>query len=410
MERLVRRATLIAGKMCREQHANSLLTFDALIFLLHSLSGTSMLSDLSPVLERVGLNLASAFTLLLAAGLGLALAWIATFLLNRIATFERARLVAAIAARCSAPLQVLLPVLAMSVALASLDITTGIGRHLLRIFNVLGIVLAGWLAVRAVRGFVGYFLDEYSIDHADNLEARRLQTQFRVLGRVMIFVVVLVTAAGVMMAIPSIRHIGVSVFASAGIAGLALGLAARPALGNLIAGIQIAITQPIRIEDAVVVEGEWGWIEEIHLTYVVVRIWDLRRLILPISYFIEKPFQNWTRTTADILGSVILHMDYSVPVDEIRAEFARAVRASAHWDGKVDVVHVVDCTDKTMQIRLLMSAASSPGAWELRCEVRERMIDYLQRHYPDSLPRIRLDRIDERDAGGAMPSPASPTL
>lgn len=367
-----------------------------------------MLADLSPILERVGLTFETVFVLSIAAGLGLALAWVATFLLKRIAKFERARLAAAIAARCSAPLQVLLPVLAMSIALAGLDIATGIGGHLPRILNVLGIVLAGWLAVRAVRGFVGHFLDEYSIDHADNLEARRMQTQFRVLGRVMVFVVVLVTAAGVMLAIPSIRHIGVSVFASAGIAGLALGLAARPALGNLIAGVQIAITQPIRIEDAVVVEGEWGWIEEIHLTYVVVRIWDLRRLILPISYFIEKPFQNWTRTTADILGSVILHMDYSVPVDEIRAEFARAVRASEHWDGKVDVVHVVDCTDKTMQIRLLMSAASSPGAWELRCEVRERMIDYLQRNYPDSLPRIRFERTDEGGHGMAMQSASSP--
>lgn len=385
----------------------SLIAFGALIFVPHSVSVKSMLSDLSPILDRVGLSFESVFALFVAAGLGLALAWVATILLKRIAKFERARLAAAMAARCSAPLQVLLPVLAMSIALAGFDIETGVGGHLPRIINVLGIVLAGWLAVRAVRGFVGYFLDEYSIDHADNLEARRLQTQFRVLGRVMIFVVVLVTAAGVMMAIPSIRHIGVSVFASAGIAGLALGLAARPALGNLIAGVQIAITQPIRIEDAVVVEGEWGWIEEIHLTYVVVRIWDLRRLILPISYFIEKPFQNWTRTTADILGSVILHMDYSVPVDEIRAEFARAVRASEHWDGKVDVVHVVDCTDRTMQIRLLMSAASSPGAWELRCEVRERMIDYLQRHYPDSLPRIRLERTDDGNPGVAIPSASS---
>jgi small-conductance mechanosensitive channel len=192
--------------------------------------------------------------------------------------------------------------------------------------------------------------------------------------------------------IPSIRNIGISLFASAGIAGLAVGLAARPALSNIVAGIQIALTQPIRLEDAVVVEGEWGWVEQINLTFAVIRIWDLRRLIVPISYFIEKPFQNWTRTTADILGSVMLYMDYSVPLDEIRAEFGRAVRESKYWDGKVEVVHVTDCTDKAMQIRLLMSAASSPDAWELRCAVRERLIGYLQRHYPQSLPRIRVEK------------------
>ena len=234
-----------------------------------------------------------------------------------------------------------------------------------------------------------------------------MQTQIRVLGRVLIFVVVLVTVAAVMMAIPSIRHIGVSVFASAGIAGIAVGLAARPALGNLIAGIQIAVTQPIRLDDVVVVEGEWGRIEEIHLTFVVVRIWDLRRLILPISYFIEKPFQNWTRTTADILGTVILHVDYKVPVDAIRAELGRALRESKHWDGKVEVVHVVDCTDRAMQVRLLMSAADSSNAWELRCEMRERLIGYLQREYPESLPRIRVEPIDEMRTGVATQGSAS---
>ncbi len=382
---------------------------DAVIYFLalQDISDKSMLSEFSIFLERLGFSLESVLVLFLAAMLGLAITTLIVFLLNRIARFERTRLAAAIAARCAAPLHVLLPLLAMSIAATSLDASAGIAGRLPSMLTVLAIASTGWLAVRAVRAFVDYFLSTYSIDHADNLQARRMQTQTRVLGRVMIFVVVLVTAAAVMMTIPSVRHIGVSMFASAGIAGLALGLAARPALGNVIAGIQIALTQPIRIEDAVVVEGEWGWIEEIHLTYVVVRIWDLRRLILPISYFIEKPFQNWTRTTADILGSVILHLDYRVPVDDIRAELGRVVRASKHWDGKVEVVHVVDCTDKTMQIRLLMSAATSPDAWELRCAVREHMIGYLQREFPESLPRIRIEDIRETGAGGAFQSPSS---
>jgi small-conductance mechanosensitive channel len=296
------------------------------------------------------------------------------------------------AARCAAPLRALLPVVGMSIALSGLDASSGVAALLPRILSVLTIALSGWFAVRAVLGLIDYFVTVYSIDHADNLEARRMQTQIRLLGRVLIIVVSIATVAGVLVSIPSIRNIGVSLFASAGIAGLAIGLAARPALSNLIAGIQIALTQPIRLEDAVVVEGEWGWIEEINMTFVVVRIWDLRRLVLPISYFIEKPFQNWTRTTADILGSVMLYMDYGVPLDEIRAEFGHALRASKYWDGEVEVVHVTDCTEKTMQIRLLMSAGNSSRAWELRCEVRERLISYLQRHHPESLPRIRLER------------------
>ena len=353
-----------------------------------------MSAEIDFVLDFAGLSLRSITILLLSALLGYLVAVVLTRaakrLKQRFAGSGKTGLPSSIAQRCANPLRLLIPVLAMSVALTGIDLSGGLAAHLPRLFSIAAILAAGWLAVGTVRGFVDYFVDAYSIDHADNLEARRMQTQIRVLGRVMIFTVYLATAAGVLMSIPSIRHIGVSIFASAGIAGLALGLAARPALSNLIAGIQIALTQPIRLEDAVVVEGEWGWVEEIHMTYVVVRIWDLRRLILPISYFIEKPFQNWTRTTADILGSVMLYMDYSVPVEEIRKEFARVVRESKYWDGKVDVVHVTDCTENTMQIRLLMSARNSPDAWELRCEVRERLIAFLQANHPKSLPRIRL--------------------
>lgn len=350
-----------------------------------------MPANIASIFEYIGLSFQSIVVLSLSALLGFFLAMGTMFLMRRVSRFERAGLLPAVALRCAAPLRLLFPILAMSAALPGLDDSTGLGAQLPRIFTVVGIIAAGWLAIRAVRGFVDYFVTTYSIDHTDNLAARQMQTQIRVLGRVMAFVVYVATTAGVLMSIPSIRHIGVSIFASAGIAGLAIGLAARPALSNLIAGIQIALTQPIRIEDAVVVEGEWGWVEEIHMTYVVIRIWDLRRLILPISYFIEKPFQNWTRTTADILGSVMLYLDYRVSVDEIRAEFRSALRESTYWDGKVEVVHVTDCTEKAMQIRLLMSAANSPDAWELRCEVRERLIGYLQRHHPQSLPRIRFE-------------------
>ena len=363
-----------------------------------------MISTLDSVIERLGLSLDSVVVLLLAAVLGFLLAIVIAFLVRRAGGFEKTRPVAAVAARCAAPMRALLPVVAMSIALSGLDTSVGIVALLPRIFSLLTIALSGWLAVRAVRGLVDYFAAVYSFDHADNLEARRMQTQIRLLGRVLIIVISIATVAGVLVSIPSIRNIGISLFASAGIAGLALGLAARPALSNIIAGIQIAITQPIRLEDAVVVEGEWGWIEEINLTFVVVRIWDLRRLVLPISYFIEKPFQNWTRTTADILGSVMLYMDYNVPLDDIRTEFGQALRASKYWDGKVEVVHVTDCTEKTMQIRLLMSAGNSSRAWELRCEVRECLIGYLQRHHPESLPRIRLEKSAGTETGSVANS------
>ncbi|MGW8369827.1 MAG: mechanosensitive ion channel family protein [Gammaproteobacteria bacterium] len=363
-----------------------------------------MAQRLDALLSWTGLSL-EAVLLIIGAGLaGTAAAFFALAAARRLSKPERGRLLGVLAERCAAPVHLLLPVLAISIALPGIDTSTGIAALLPRALSIAAIAATGWLVLRGVRGFVDHVIASNSMEHADNFEARQIQTQIRLLGRVLAFIVTVATIAGVLVAIPSIRNIGVSLFASAGIAGLAVGLAARPALGNLIAGIQIALTQPIRIEDAVVVEGEWGWIEEINMTFVVVRIWDLRRLVLPISYFIEKPFQNWTRTTADILGSVMLYTDYTVPVDEIRAEFGRALRASTYWDGKVEVVHVTECTERTMQLRLLMSARNSPDAWELRCEVRERVIGYLQQHYPDSLPRLRLDSDTAQPE--ATPKPA----
>jgi small-conductance mechanosensitive channel len=360
-----------------------------------------VLTQLDALFAPVGLNAAAAIALTLAAALALAVAFVLSVVLKHAARFERARFAAQLANRCAAPLHALLPMLAMLVTLPGLAVEGRAAAVLPRALTVLAVAFTGWMAVRVVRAFVDHVIATHSIDEADNFHARQIQTQIRLLGRVLIFVVTVATVAGVLVSIPSIRNVGVSLFASAGIAGLAVGLAARPALGNLIAGIQIALTQPFRLEDAVVVEGEWGWIEEISMTFVVVRIWDLRRLVLPISYFIERPFQNWTRTTADILGSVMLHVDYRTPVDEIRAEFERGVRASSHWDGKVAVVHVTDCDETTMQIRLLMSAGDSPAAWELRCEIRERMIAYMQREHPQWLPRVRLESV-----GTQTPAPS----
>jgi small-conductance mechanosensitive channel len=212
-----------------------------------------------------------------------------------------------------------------------------------------------------------------------------------------IVVVGLLTLAAILMTFEKVRYLGTSILASAGIAGLIVGFAAQRSIATLLAGIQIAITQPIRIDDVVIVENEWGRIEEITLTYVVVRIWDLRRLILPITYFLEKPFQNWTRVSADILGTIFLYVDYTVPVEAVRAEFRRILEKSGKWDGRVSVLQVTNTTERTVELRALVSATDSSSAWELRCHVREKLIEFLQKNYPHALPRLRAEISDQSD-------------
>jgi hypothetical protein len=225
------------------------------------------------------------------------------------------------------------------------------------------------------------------------------------LRQVVVFLIVLITLAIMLMTFPSIRHLGESLFASAGLAALVAGLAARSTFSNLIAGVQIAFTQPMRLDDVVVIEGEWGWIEEIRTTYVVVRIWDLRRLIVPLSYFIEKPFQNWTRQTSNLLGTVFLYTDYTVPVEEVRQEFHRVLEASQMWDGKVWGLQVTNTSERTIELRALMSAPDGARAFDLRCYVREKLIAFMQQKYPESLPKTRAElRPDPAKTAGPQTS------
>lgn len=262
---------------------------------------------------------------------------------------------------------------------------------------VLALIAAtAWLAIRLVRVAEGAIMRRYDVDVPDNLRARRVRTQVRVLGRVMTVSVTLLALVSVLLTFPEGRAIGASLLASAGIAGVIVGVAARSTVGNLIAGLQIAFAEPIRLDDAVVVEGEWGNIEEITLTYVVVRIWDRRRLVLPCSYFVERPIQNWTRYSADIVGSVHLPVDYTTSVAEVRVEFERILAASALWNGQTAVLQVVDATERTMTLRALVSADSAANAWDLRCEVREGLLAWLQREHPDALPRLRTEVEGQR--------------
>ena len=274
------------------------------------------------------------------------------------------------------------------------------------------ILAIGWAALIALDLGSEIYLHRFRIDSPDNLLARKHVTQVRILRRAAQTLIGLITISAALMTFAAVRQYGVSLFASAGAASLVVGLSARPVLSNLIAGVQIAITQPIRLEDAVVVEGEWGWIETIASTYVVIRIWDLRRLVVPLTYFIEKPFQNWTKEKADLLGSILLYVDYSVPVESLRQKLKEIVKASPLWDGKVVVLQVVDATDKTLQLRALVSARNSGQAWDLRCEVREKLIGFLQQMYPGALPHQRLEWTDNgfHRSEANFPSPAETQL
>jgi small-conductance mechanosensitive channel len=248
-----------------------------------------------------------------------------------------------------------------------------------------------WFAMRAIGALAQAIVQTHPTNVSDNLEARRVQTQTRVLARTVMFVVLVIGLGAGLMTFPGVRQIGASLLASAGVAGLVAGIAARPVLGNLIAGLQIAMTQPLRLDDVVIIEGEWGRIEEITATYVVVKVWDERRLVVPLQWVIEHPFQNWTRREAQLLGAVMLWIDYRVALAPLRAELERICASAPEWDGRVALLQVVDTNERAMQVRALVSAANASKSWDLRCRVREALIDFLQRQEPDALPRIRAE-------------------
>ena len=273
-------------------------------------------------------------------------------------------------------------------------------RHLL-VLCIIG--LFAWVAISALHVWTVVYLRRYKLDSSDNLLARKHVTQTQILQRVGRILVIAVALSVGLMTFDGVRQYGISLLASAGAAGIIVGLALQPVLKNVFAGIQLAITQPIRIDDALLVEGEWGNVEEITATYVVVRIWDLRRLVIPLTYFIEKPFQNWTREEANLIGTVFLHLDYRAPVEAIREKARAIIAASDLWDRKVFAVQVTELRQDTMEIRILASAANSPRAFDLRCLVREQMMAWLQQEHPEVLPRRRVEAevAGARAAGAA---------
>jgi small-conductance mechanosensitive channel len=331
----------------------------------------------------------------------LAIAAIAALVAHRIifrvlggAFGERHPFLRRIAQRIKGPSALALVAFVLAAALQSAPFNPAVGATFGRLLLIAFIVLAGWVAHIAIETGSSLYLRRFTVESVDHLLARKHVTQVRILKRALHTLIVVVTLSAVLMTFEPVRQYGVSLFASAGVAGLVVGLAARPMLSNLIAGIQIATTQPIRIDDQVVIENESGRIEEITSTYVVIRLWDLRRLIVPLSYFIEKPFQNWTRETTNLIGSVFLYVDFTAPVDAIRAQLLEIVKASKLWDGEIAQLQVTDAKEGAIELRALASARSAGEAFDLRCEIREKLIDFLRKEHPTALPRGRWEAAD----------------
>ncbi|HXS74219.1 MAG TPA: mechanosensitive ion channel domain-containing protein [Rhodanobacteraceae bacterium] len=303
-------------------------------------------------------------------------------------------LLAVVLLRCERPFELVLPLLALQFALldAASSMPQGAWLHALRHAVAIALIVAlTWLGVRAISGIERAVALRHPSDIEDNLRARSVQTQARVLSRTAMFLFGLLGIATVLMTFPSVRELGASLLASAGVAGIVIGLAARPVLSNLLAGLQLALAQPIRLDDVVIVENEWGRVEEITGTYVVVRIWDERRLVVPLQWFIENPFQNWTRRSSQLIGTVFLWVDYALPLVPLREELERITHAAPEWDGRTCLLQVTDADSHAMQVRVLVSSRDSGRSWDLRCKIREGLIDFLQRDYPQFLPKLRVD-------------------
>jgi len=289
------------------------------------------------------------------------------------------------------PFRSLVSLVALAILLHSLPLSSDTRQFLRHTLLIIAIIGISWFMMRLFRVFEEFILQHYAAKVREYESARKISTHVSLIRKILNVLLVLLAVSSVLMTFDTVRQVGLSILASAGIAGVILGFAAQKSLTTLIAGIQIAITQPISIDDVVVVENEWGRIEEITLTYVVVQLWDQRRLIVPINWFIDRPFQNWSRTSAELLGTVFLYTDYAVNPETLRHELERVVASTPLWDGRVVKLHITNTTDKSVEIRALVSAANSSNVWELRCLVREQLIEFIKSNYPGWLPKVTME-------------------
>lgn len=301
-------------------------------------------------------------------------------------------------------LRIVVPVIAIILGVPILKLPAEYAGLVSKGSSILLIVGVAMVLFEAVALGEHALLAKFDTTAADNLRARKVRTQAQVISKTLYILIGLFAVASILMLFQEVRHLGTSILASAGVVGVILGFAAQKTIANLFYGLQVALAQPIRLDDVVIVGESWGHIEEITLTYVVVHVWDDTRLIVPLSDFIEKQFQNWTRKSAGLLGSVILYVDYSLPISKLREVVGSIVESDPKWDKRFWNLQVSDATEHTMQIRVLCTAANSSIAWDLRCNVREKLIDYIQKNYPDSLPRYRGDWAGNKSLAGSRTS------
>ncbi len=326
---------------------------------------------------------------------------LAFFILKKLGKDPRNILPVNFANKIIIPLLIFITSLLIKVAIIARLFRFEYTYEILSSISTLGIILSvTWFLIVALKVIKNRMLLKYDVSSEDNLRARKIYTQFMILENIIIFIIVVLAIGISLMSFEGIRTIGVSVLTSAGIAGIIIGFSAQKAIGTLLAGIQIALTQPIRLDDVVIVDGEWGRIEEINLTYVVVKIWDKRRLIVPSTYFIENTFQNWTRQSAEILGTVFIYTDYDVSFDALRKELTRLLNSTPLWDQKVNVLQVTNATEKSVEIRVLISARDSGTAWDIRVFLREKLLVFLKDNYPESLPKTRVSINDPSNQDG----------
>ncbi len=298
-------------------------------------------------------------------------------------------------------------ILTLSIALQTIPIRDRAREFVTWTLLLAFIVFLGWCAGIVVNTTADLSTRRALAASQDPLLLRRHSTQIRLLRRAALFLVYFITFSALLMTVPAVRQFGVSLFASAGVAGLVIGLAARPLISNFIAGIQIAITQPVRLGDEVIMENEFGTIEEIRATYIVLKTWDWRRLILPLSTVIEKPFQNWTLTSTGQIGTIFWFVDLATPVEPLREKFMALVKQSKLWDGQVAVLQVTDVTRDAKQLRGLASAATAGAAFDLRCEIREKLLAWIEAEYPQSLPLVRQLNLQVNDESDEPKGPAN---
>jgi small-conductance mechanosensitive channel len=292
--------------------------------------------------------------------------------------------------RMSRPLAFYLPILALYLMLPLLRTGPEFYAGLHKFADIVLMATFAGLLMGIVRISEDYVYHTYDIKKGDNLRERKIRTQLQFIRRLVIIIIIVVTACFILMSFESLRKVGASLLTGVGVGGIIIGFAAQKSLSSFLAGFQIAFTQPIRIDDVLIVEGEWGRVDEITLTYVVLRIWDKRNLVIPINYFIEKPFQNWTRNGADMIGTVFIYLDYTVPVDSLRAELDRLLTLTPLWNKETKVLQVTDLTAKTVEVRALVSANNSGEAFDLRCYIREGLLSFVKNNYPGALPLVRI--------------------